>query len=507
MRNSREPEPIESRPRWLLPSAIVVLGMALRLYRLNYQSIWYDEIFSLTVSHKTFREMLTYLVQDFVHPPLHYFLLHIWFSMVGFGPYQGRLLSVVFGTLAIIATFWLGDYLFGDRAAAIAAVLLAVSQIAVMYSQEARSYELLLFLLPCCSYSFLLALRTGRAGPWWGFVGTALLIAYTHYYGFFAIASLLVFTVIYRQRYRVSVSRWIAGAVLGLALYLPWLSSGIVSEWLHSTKSLSHLPTRAHLPWWTILTAMNTFNNGRPEGLLESSPWWTFVLGGLLFSLSALVALKPLARDSHSGANDRLARENLVFLVLLFVIPFSAGLGLGFKSGAYNIRYITFVAVPYYLLVARGISLLDRAALRATFLAGCVAYSIYSLRANYYVPYKEDYRDAYAYLSQSRQGGDCYVVAPSYEERQAQWAWAIYQGSQPVLSLIPLHAVTSGQANCQRVWLISVMYRSTPPAVRESKEARELLEQGRVRIEERRYFWVDLDLYGPERNMNEASTP
>jgi hypothetical protein len=223
-------------------------------------------------------------------------------------------------------------------------------------------------------------------------------------------------------------------------------------------------------------------------------------LGGLLFSLPALIALKPLAKESPSGVNERLTRENLVFLVLLFVIPFSAGLGLGFKSGAYNIRYITFVAVPYYLLVARGISLLDRAALRATFLAACLVYSVYSLRANYFVPYKENYRDAYKYLARSRQAGDCYVVAPSYEERQAQWAWAIYQGSQPVLPLTPLDAVTSRQANCQRVWLISVMYRSTPPAVRESQEAREMLEQGRVRIEEKRYFWVDLDLYGPKSN-------
>jgi hypothetical protein len=69
----------------------------------------------------------------------------------------------------------------------------------------------------------------------------------------------------------VRASRWLGGAVLALALYLPWLSSGMVSEWLHSTK-LTHGSTRIYYHWWTVLTTLNTFNNGRPAGVLESSP-------------------------------------------------------------------------------------------------------------------------------------------------------------------------------------------------------------------------------------------
>jgi mannosyltransferase len=495
MSDSRKPDVGEVCSMWAFPSAIVALGLVLRLYRLNYQSVWYDEIFSLTVSHQSLHEMGQYLIKDFVQPPLHYFVLHAWFKLVGFGPYQGRLLSVILGTLGIVATYILGQYLFDRWAASIAALLLAVSQLAVMYSQEARPYAQLIFLIPCCSYLFLVALRTGRAGAWWGFVCAAILVGYTHYYGFFAVASFLLFATLYRKRYRVPVSRWIGGIALALALYLPWLSSGIITEWLHSSKSLSHTPSRVYLPWFTVLTSVNTFNNGRSAGLLESSPWWTYVLGGLFFSVPVLIALTPLMKQPPSNPAEHLMRENLWFLLILFIIPFSAGLAVGFKSGAYNIRYITFVIVPYYLLVSRGISVLDRAALRTTLLVACLAYSANSLRANYLVPYKEDYRDAYAYLAQARQADDCYVVAPTYEERQARWAWAIYHGSQLALPLAPLDAVVSGQESCPRVWLISVMYRSTPPAVKQSKEAQQLLEQGHARIEERHFFWVDLDLY------------
>jgi len=495
-------EPLKSelsqvRSGWVLPSAIVTLGLVLRLIRLNYQSVWYDEIFAISVSHHPLREMIPYLVKDLVQPPLHYFLLHVWFKLIGFGPYQARLLSVIFGTLAITGIYLLGNYLFGRRAATIAAVLLAVSQLAVMYSQEARPYAQLLFLVPFCSYLFLVALRTGRAGPWWGFVCLVTLVIYTHYYGFFAVVSFLLFAALYHKHYRVPVSRWIGGAVLALTLYLPWLTSGIVGEWLHSSR-LAHAPTRAYFQWWTVLTALNTFNNGRPAGVLESSPWWTFPLGGLLFGVPALIALIPLVKRFPADSTERVMRENVSFLVILFIIPFSAGLGVGFLSGAYNIRYVTFVAAPYYLLVARGLSVLDRAALRASLLAAGLAYSAYSLRADYVVPYKEDYRGAYAYLAQSRQAGDCYVVAPPWEERQAGWAWAIYHEDRPSLTLAPLDAVASGQEGCPRVWLISVMYRSTPPAVRESKMAQERLEQHYVKVQEKPYFWVGLDLYVPK---------
>lgn len=491
-------EPRGTRLPWLFPAVITAFGLALRLYRLNYQSVWYDEIFSLAVSHQSLAKMLQLLVKDFVQPPFHYLVLHIWFELVGFGPYQGRLLSVILGMLAIVATFCLADYMFDRRTAGIAALLVAVSQLGVMYSQEARPYAQLLFLLPCCSYLFLVALRTNRAAPWWGFVCLATLLAYTHYYAFFAIPCFLLFAFRYRKRYQISTARWIGAAVLAFALYLPWLTSGFISEWHHSSKSLSHGPTRTNLPWWGVLTALNTFNNGRPAGVLESSPSWTFLAGGLLFGVPILIALKPLVAKSPASPEHQVVRENLWLLLMLFAIPFSAGLGVGFKSGAYNIRYITFATIPYYVLVAHGMSSLNREALTATAATACVAYSLYSLHANYVVPYKEDYRDAYAFLAQSRQPADCYIVAQPWEERQAHWAWTIYHTSEPDLLLASLNEIASGQKRCPRVWLMSVMYRSNPVAVEKGVEARDMLERQYVRTETKRYFWVDLDLYLPK---------
>src|SRR6476620_1604729 len=86
---------------WLVPASIVLLGLFLRLYRLDYQSLWDDEVFSLSVSRLSIKQMHPILVADVVHPPLHYYMLHAWSKLVGSAPFQARLLSAIFGTLAI----------------------------------------------------------------------------------------------------------------------------------------------------------------------------------------------------------------------------------------------------------------------------------------------------------------------------------------------------------------------------------------------------------------------
>jgi hypothetical protein len=248
--------------------------------------------------------------------------------------------------------------------------------------------------------------------------------------------------------------------------------------------------------WFTFITALNTFNNGRPNGLLEAAPWWTFIVGGLLFSLPAAFALWPLVRWQSQGTYKESERENLVYLVLLSVVPMALALAAGFLRGTYDVKYVAFCATPYYILAARGISIQSSAVLRWALLVLILAYSARSLRANYFIPYKEDYKHALASVARDYRPGDCVVVAPPWEERQARWAWTIYESAQPGLRVIPLDSALSAKGECERVWLISVMYRGTPPAVREAQAARRRLAQTHSQLERRRFLWVDVDLYG-----------
>lgn len=483
----------ESRSIALLLLLVVLLGLGLRLFHLDHQSLRDDELFSVTVSHMRLHEMWHYLIQDFVHPPLHYLLLHFWFEFAGFGQFQARIPSVVFGTLSIVVTYFIGVQLCGRRAALLAAFLLAVSQRGVMTSQDARPYALILLLVVTCTYVFIIALRTGRAAPWWVFVCMTTLVIYTHYYGAFVIAALVLYGVIYHKRYHVPPIRWIGGALLVVALYLPWLSSGIIRVMLmdyakgHSGNVLLH--------WWTPLTVVNEFNNGRILGFNSASNWWAFLLGVLFFSLPAIVALKPLIHETPRDPSARMMRENLVLLLLLCVIPAAAAIITGKVDKPFNIRYITFIGPFYYLLVGFGWSAVNPALLRRALVIVGAFYCAFALRANYFIPYIENYRDAYQHIAQTRESGDCYLGAPTWERTHIRWAWSFYHGDLPPLTLSNIDDFKSDPNSCSRVWLISVNDYEDAGDAAEIKEFQTRLAQIYKEIDKQRYYWVSLDLY------------
>ncbi len=485
-------------PWSVLLGATVLAGFALRMFHLDSQSVWYDEVFALSVSRLPFTRMHKALIQDLVHPPLHYYALHEWFRVFGFGVFQGRLLSALFGTLAVVMIYVLAGYLFDRRAALISAGLLAFSQLAIMYSQEARPYAQLSLLYLVCVYLFLRALREKRLRFWIGFLGCACLLIYTHYYGFLAIASLLAFGFLRRKE--CSLPRvWLWGGISGLAVgYVPWLSSGIVREALRGEK-MQRLDTMAHsvsapVHWYTLATAVNVFNNGRPSGLMSSCPAWTFVVGALLFCLPAALALLPLT-DRSKRRDETRERESIVYLLLLFTVPIALAISAGLLYGTYDVKYVAFCAAPYYILVARGLSLGDSLAARRVMLTLILVYSALSLRANYFVPYKEDYKRALASVAYDYQPSDCAVIAPSWEERQAKWAWSIYEGAKPAPQVVPLNSAMANSGACGRVWLISVLDRSNPQAIRAAESARQQLAQSYLEHQRRSFFWVDVDLY------------
>ena len=141
-----------SASRWVLPVVVVLLGLVLRIVYLMHESVSGDEAFSITLTRDPLGEMMRRLVLDLVHPPLHYLALRGWLKVFGFGLFQARVLSVIFGTLAVVFLYLLAEYLFDRRTALLSALLMATSQLAIMFSQEARPYAQTHFLALLSAY-------------------------------------------------------------------------------------------------------------------------------------------------------------------------------------------------------------------------------------------------------------------------------------------------------------------------------------------------------------------
>lgn len=476
---------------------IVAIGLLLRIYRLGYQSLWHDESLSVTQSLLPAGEMIGVLIQEFYHPPLYFALLNIWFRLFGMGDVQARLISVIFGTLAVAVIYVLARYLFGRQVGFLSALLLAISQLGIMYSQEARPYAQLLFLVLCSVYLFVIALRERRALAWWGFVCASALTIYTHYYGAFAVGFLFLYAALNRRRYALPATWWLGGPLLASIAYLPWLASGVIGYALRSPEPMpDRQPLWFAVRWRTIIDTMSMFNNSRSVGVTVPAPRWALLSGVILFTVPGLIALKSLIPGLKANSGERSDRGSLLLLSILWLLPILVALGLGAVLHLeYDPRLVIFSVFPYYVLVARGITRLNSPRMRQVLVALIVVFSALSLRANYFVPYKENYRDALAYLAREHREADCSIFLP-FNEPPLQWS--IYHGDGPALRVADLDAVVSGQIRCERVWL--VLYRRTLGTSRIGDEGEKTLQVTHQKVDERHYFWIRVGLYTPLRS-------
>jgi len=187
---------------------IILLAYGLRLYRLDAQSLWYDEGVTATIAQLDLIELTHWTAND-IQPPLYYYLVALWGRLAGWSEWSLRFVSAFFGTLiiplmAVVAKnlskgvekpSFLKKLAFSNLrsstliSALLSTLFVALHPLLLYYSQEARMYTLLTALTVLAAYGllrskerFFLVLYTVAA------VGAI----YTHYFAFFLLLALAV---------------------------------------------------------------------------------------------------------------------------------------------------------------------------------------------------------------------------------------------------------------------------------------------------------------------------
>lgn len=332
---------------------IVLLAAGLRFYRIDAQSLWYDEGNSARIAERSIQLILEGAAGD-IHPPLYYLLLSLWRSVFGASETALRSLSAVSG-IGLVALAWgLGRRLFGIRAGLAAAALLAVSPFAVYYSQEARMYALLaLWAALASAWIVTLALpdpSTPSTGSgqvrWFGPALYALATAaglYTHYaYPFVMIAQAVALglawalspgkrPLIRRPR---AVFAWVLANAAAIALFAPWLPIAVrqIVGWSVAPQDYALGPA--------VLDALRWVVAGRTLALPEAA-----------LPLIAFAALAALGLAAAPAEGRRRALIPLALLAVPFILLFA------FKL--YRESYLKFLlvcALPLALLAGRAIA-------------------------------------------------------------------------------------------------------------------------------------------------------
>jgi len=341
--------------------AIALISVILFSFRLDFQSLWYDEGFSVYLSRMTLGEITARTAAD-IHPPLYYYLLHFWMGLFGSSEVALRSLSVVFAVLTVPVVYGIGLKLFGRPGALLSALLIAISPLFLWYAQEARMYTLVTFLTALSSWLLLILLsrQPGRGSArarsllWAGYALANALAIYAHFYAFFIIAFQAIFVLIWwatNDRTLRTLAPWIISLICIGGCYLPW-SQFVVGRY------------GADVSYWegtlqvqeVLRKTLLLFSTG--HSVLEQTAQ-PLALGYLAALAAGLLVIALGWTGSKPHESRRVAWQNwlrAVFLVLYMVVPIALLLAVSYQRPKFHPRYLMIASPAFFLMLGGAVA-------------------------------------------------------------------------------------------------------------------------------------------------------
>ncbi len=402
--------------------AIFLLGMGLRLYGLDADSLWADEIATAARAQRDTGALVKAIASGAgagVQLPLTYLVTRFFIVFFGDSEFILRFQAMLFGSLSILLAYKVGEILWARQEGLIAAFLLAVNPFHIRYSQEARHYALMTFLALLSVIFLLKSLQRNRMQLWIGFVLCISLSLYNHYFAFLFLPAELIFAtwVILKDWLPQQSKRASASQDDSSNLSIP------VGRALMFSASLA-LIAASYLPWlptlWTTISSELASQGQLPATLPQLSPSFDY-FRHLLRTYSGVDGLATLLFTgllvlglASCKAKDALLIGSWVAIPFLFIFLVPSDHG-------FDPRHAIFVVPIFLLAIAHGlvrfISFLDRAlrstgwtqkwliALSSSLVVVLGLANVASLR-DYYRTQKEDWRGAAAYLKGNIVSGD-----------------------------------------------------------------------------------------------------
>lgn len=407
-------------PELVVLAAIVVVGATLRFATLDLQSYRYDEAVTVgRVLHPGLFDTLSAVLRSESTPPLYYIVAWFWSRLFGAGEVGLRSLSALAGT-ASIAVVYLGAVTLPlpRRAGLIGAAIVAVSPVAIWFSQDARAYALV-FLLTGLSFLFFARARNSGAKrdlAWWA--GFSALAISTHYFAGFVVLpeAVLLFAAGDRRRVGIAIAAVLAAAALLLPVALRQTENAHAA-WI-AEQPLSQRLERAG-------AKLVGDDNGDEHGTRSPGP--------IPLGVPAALALAALALLLWCGESDERRGARIAAAVGL------AGVGVPLLLGAFGADYLDGrnllpVLVPLVVLLGAGFGV-RRAGWAGLGLATafCLCSLVFTIEIDR-LPrlQREDLRNAAAQVGTLRPGA--VVVTPRYS---ASRPLLYYLGGRPAVAPLP----------------------------------------------------------------------
>lgn len=434
---------------------ITIVGGFLRVLLLAEKGMWLDETFSVWLANQSVRDLLRWVVRIDQHPPLYYLLLHYWIAATSDAPYDARLLSALLGAATIPIIYLIGKRMSGVVVGLAAAMILALSPFHIYFAQETRMYALLTFNAAVAIYAvvwlltdvradvpigsqfreYLHTWRTASASTadanhdwrdqtapptgwrsWlsrhrWAPIQTvatdlawvALIVftaatMYTHNTAILfpvAVNAFVFGLMLYQRANKLGAppafrspcfANWVKAQIGVILLWSPWLIFFIRQAGAVDQRFWIPEPT-----WDTVVQTLRAFlNASAPLPAIQSAVIWG--LYGLVLILGVVHF-----RDKWS---------RLVFLAVLFAVPFVGELLVSIRRPIFYDRTLIWTTIPLFLLLAGGVAQFKHRFAMIIMVGILGTINLFSAGDYYRFYRKEDWSTPAGYVAKFAEAGD-----------------------------------------------------------------------------------------------------
>jgi 4-amino-4-deoxy-L-arabinose transferase-like glycosyltransferase len=368
---------------------ILLVGTILRFYKINLQSLWMDEIYTMNVSNpsNSYGTIITEVNNREGFPYFYFLILKTLYAIFGYSPIVSRGLSAVLGILSIYMIAKLGEKMFSKQAGIFAALILAFSEYAIFISQDARPYTFYLFSV-LLTYNFLInylkdvskinAIKYGLS------LGLLLNV------NFFAainvvsqgILLVLFYFIIDANNRKIYIKYTLLTIIITFILFAPniyklLLLSKIESFWIPA-------PT----PETISLILKEFLGNSEVTLFLFSSLFLFFVI--TIFNTKQLQKTNEIFNDKKTFSFIILSSWAFLFFIVIFLKSYT-------QTSLFLARYLTSLFPVVILIFGIGLAMIKNNIIKSIFITILITFIFFNhtiVRGYYKGPNKTQFREA-----------------------------------------------------------------------------------------------------------------
>lgn len=385
--------------------AFLLVGMALRAWGLDAQSLWRDEVDTVRFATQPLPDLLAMFVTPGHNGALYYLVVRPWVQLFGHVDFALRYTSLLGGLLAIPLTYHVIRRWVGKGPAFVAALLVAASPYTVWYGQEFRMYAFILVLVLVATWCWQEALWRGRNIYWLPYVLSISAGIYMHFLVALLIPTHVILSFLFPHHLR---ARWKGWVLTYAAFVLPY----IPLAWWQEKLLFSPTFRTGHpfVPWPEMIYKLLTvFSVG--VHLIEMPrplPPNTRIVPLLFLALVGLAW-----KEGHHRAAAHASRR--VGLLLWFLLPITGLYLISLELPLFTERYMIWTIPAVYGMAGLGVHALRRFRwVTLTALGFLLAFFAVGLGYQAHYPIKPDMRAATAYVESHREEDDMVLLHLGY---------------------------------------------------------------------------------------------